>query len=38
MNQILEANGVVIEMYLVKTPDSMFGIEVNNPEDQISDS
>ncbi|MDE5774909.1 MAG: hypothetical protein K2H51_01100, partial [Malacoplasma sp.] len=38
MNQILEANGVVIEMYLVKTPDSMFGIEVNNPQDQISDS
>ncbi len=38
INQILEANGVVIEMYLVKTPDSMFGIEVNNPEDQVSDS
>ena len=38
INQILEANGVVVEMYLVKTPDSMFGIEVNNPQDQVSDS
>lgn len=38
INQILEANGVVVEMYLVKTPDSMFGVEINQPSELASDS
>ncbi|RXY97197.1 hypothetical protein D8X55_00655 [Malacoplasma penetrans] len=38
INQILEANGVVIEMYLVKTPDSMFGVEINQPSELASES
>ena len=36
VNQIFESNGVVIEMYLVKTPDNMFGIEINS--DSLSDN
>ncbi|MCF0217961.1 MAG: hypothetical protein HUJ42_02850 [Malacoplasma sp.] len=38
MNQIFADNGTVIEMYLVKTPDNMFGIEVNQPSDAVDKS